>query len=589
MTEDTARSTTGRRRGFAARWAGLVTKHPVVTTVAVVASLGALSVPAASLALALPNAGMLPQDSQARQAYDLVSEHFGPGFNGPLIMTGTIVTSNDPLTLMHDIADDIAKLPGVESVALATPNATADTGIVQVIPTTAPDDATTADLVRELRDQHDRILAEYGVDMKVTGFTAVAIDISDRLGGALLPFGVFVVGLSLVLLAIVFRSIWVPLKAAAGYLLSVGAAFGIVSLVFVHGVGADLLNVTKVGPIISFMPIVLMGVLFGLAMDYEVFLVSRMREDFVHGRRRAGGRTDRQVAQDAVRSGYTASARVVAAAAVIMFAVFAAFVPEGDMNLKPIALGLASGVAIDAFLVRMTLVPAVMALLGDKAWWMPAWLARRLPHFDIEGEAVEREIALADWPEPHTSAAAVAADLELTTADGATLYRDASLRVEPGGTLVLHSADHRSARALALTIAGRVAPTAGRLKVDGHLLPGRAAWVRAHVGVALLTGAADPAAEIRRALKRRTRLLVIDGLDAAASAGTRDRVTAELQDAASATANLTVIATAADAAAARTLLTEAGRASDVVDVTAAARRATHAAEPAAVDSSEVIA
>jgi RND superfamily putative drug exporter len=336
------------------------------------------------------------------------------------------------------------------------------------------------------------------------------------------------------------------------------------------------------------MPIVLMGVLFGLAMDYEVFLVSRMREDFVHALRRRDGRTPRQVAQDAVRSGYTASARVVAAAAVIMFAVFAAFVPEGDMNLKPIALGLAAGVVIDAFLVRMTLVPAVMALFGDKAWWMPRALGRRLPHFDIEGEAVEREIALAEWPEPHTTAAVVAEDLELTTADGAALYRDATLRVEPGGTLVLHSADHRSARALALTIAGRVAPTGGRIKVDGHLLPGRAVWVRGRAGVALLAGAADPAAEIRRALKRRTRLLVIDGLDAAASAGTRDQVTAQLRDAASITPDLTIVATAASPAAVRALLSEAGRAADVIDVAAAPRRAT-AVPTADADSPEVIA
>ncbi len=583
-----ARSTTGEahapRKGFAARWVGLVTRHPIVTTIAVVLTLGTLSIPAASLALALPNAGMLPKDSQARQAYDLVSEHFGPGFNGPLIMTGTIVTSNDPLTLMKRIGDDVAKLPGVKTVALATPNETADTGIVQIIPGTAPDDPATAGLVRELRAQHDHILHTYGVDMKVTGFTAVAIDISDRLGAALLPFGIFVVGLSLVLLAIVFRSIWVPLKAAAGYLLSVGAAFGIVSAVFIHGVGADLLHVTKVGPIISFMPIVLMGVLFGLAMDYEVFLVSRMREDYVHGRRRADGRADRTVAQDAVRSGYASSARVVAAAAVIMFAVFAAFVPEGDMNLKPIALGLASGVAIDAFLVRMTLVPAVMALLGDKAWWMPRRLAQHLPHFDIEGEAVEREISLADWPEPRTTAAVVADGLELVGADGApALYRGVSLRVEPAGTLVLHGADHRSARALALTIAGRVAPTGGRLKVNGHLLPGRAVWVRAHVGVALLTGAADPAAEIRRALRRRTRLLVVDGLDAAASAGTRDQVTAQLRDAASVTADLTVIATAADSATVRTLLAEAGRHADVIDV------GTAPVVAAAEESPEVIA
>lgn len=160
-------------------------------------------------------------------------------------------------------------------------NETADTGIVQVIPTTAPDDPATAELVRELRAQHDRWLDEYGIDIKVTGFTAVAIDISDRLAGALIPFGLFVIGLSLVLLTIVFRSIWVPIKATLGYLLSVGAAFGAVGAVFGWGWFADLLNVSTVGPIISFLPIVLMGVLFGLAMDYEVFLVARMREDYV--------------------------------------------------------------------------------------------------------------------------------------------------------------------------------------------------------------------------------------------------------------------------------------------------------------------
>ncbi|MRH27853.1 MMPL family transporter [Microbacterium sp. SYP-A9085] len=561
------------RRGLAGRWVGLVTTHPIVTTVAVVLGLGMLAIPATSLALALPNAGMLPKDSDARQSYDLVSEHFGPGFNGPLIMTGTIVTSNDPLTLMKDIGADIEKLPGVQSVALATPNGAADTGIVQVIPTTAPDDPATADLVRELRAQHDRILDEYGVDLKVTGFTAVAIDISDRLGGALLPFGVFVVGLSLVLLTIVFRSIWVPLKATAGYLLSVAAAFGVVSLVFVHGVGADLLNVTKVGPIISFMPIVLMGVLFGLAMDYEVFLVSRMREDYVHGRRRRAGSRDRQLAVDAVRTGYIASARVVTAAAVIMFAVFAAFVPEGDSSLKPIALGLAAGIAIDAFVVRMTLVPAVMALLGAKAWWMPRWLDRVLPHFDIEGEAVEREISLADWPEPRTTAAAVADGLSLADHDGITLYQDVVFRVEPGGSLLLAGADPRATRALALTVAGRVAPTSGRLKVGGHLLPERALWVRAHAGVALLGGSADAAADVRSALRRRTRLLVVDGLDAATTPGARDQLTAALRDAASVTPDLVVVATAADPARARRILAEAGRAGvDVIDL-AAPRRA----------------
>ncbi|MDZ8276806.1 MMPL family transporter [Microbacterium aquimaris] len=530
-------------RGFAERWVRLVTRHPVITTVAVVATLGTMAIPAASLTLALPNAGTQPTSSEARQTYDLTAEYFGPGENGPLILTGTIVTSTDPVGLMDDLADEIAEVPGVKEIAVATPNETADTGLIQVVPTTAPDAPETADLVRELRSHHDEWLDEYGVDLKVTGFTAVGIDISDRLGAALIPFGIFVVGLSLILLTIVFRSLWVPLKAAAGYLLSVAAAFGVVAAVFEWGWFADALHVTRVGPVISFMPIILMGVLFGLAMDYQVFLVSRMREDYVHARRARRGRAARLTAVGAVRTGFVSSARVVTAAAVIMFAVFAAFVPEGDSSIKPIALGLAVGIAVDAFLVRMTLVPAVMALLGDKAWWIPRWLDRILPHFDIEGEAVERERALASWPEPDTTAVAVAEDLEVRT-DTGVLFGGATFRAEPGDTLLV-TGDAAAARAFALTIAGRLAPSGGRLRVAGHLLPGRAAWVRAHVGLALL-GDADQPLEALRSAVRGTQLVVVDGLDLLDRAG-RDQAAALLRDAARGAAPsgpLTVVATA---------------------------------------------
>jgi RND superfamily putative drug exporter len=555
------------RRGFATRWVDLVTRHPVITTAAVVVVLGIATVPAASLALALPNAGQLQKDDPARIAYDLTSEHFGPGANGPLIMTGTIVTSNDPVGLMTDVGDDIARTPGVKEVALATPNETADTGIVQIVPETAPDDPATAELVRELRAQHDRLLDEYGVDLKVTGFTAVAIDISDRLGAALLPFGLFVVGLSLILLMIVFRSVWVPVKAALGYLLSVGASFGIVAAVFEWGWFADALHVARTGPVISFMPIVLMGVLFGLAMDYEVFLVSRMREDYVHARRRGGDRSARQIAVDGVRSGFTASARVVTAAAVIMFAVFAAFVPEGDSNLKPIALGLASGIAIDAFLVRMTLVPAVMALLGDRAWWMPRWLDRLLPHFDIEGEAVERELALENWPdEPAAITADRVAVRAWTRRDGEVpLVAGASFRV-PAGHCLIVTGPRESRRALALAIAGRADPAEGRLRVGGRLLPERAGWVRAHVGLALLGDSPAPLAELQRALDGRTTIAVIDGLDLLEGEARRHAADA-LRDAAllarergdDASTPLTIVVSAADPDRACAVLTDALR------------------------------
>nr|WP_242061431.1 MMPL family transporter [Microbacterium ureisolvens] len=562
------------------RWVMLVTRHPWITTIAVVLTLGVMAIPAASLALALPNAGQQPESSQARQAYDLTAEHFGPGANGPLIMTGTIVTSTDPLGLMADLADEIEQVPGVKEVALATPNETADTGLIQIVPETAPDDPATAELVRDLRALAPELEDEYGVDLLVTGFTAVGIDISDRLGAALLPFGVFVVGLSLVLLMIVFRSVWVPIKAALGYLLSVLAAFGVVAAVFEWGWGADLLHVDKTGPVISFMPIILMGVLFGLAMDYEVFLVSRMREDYVHARRAAAGhatRSRRDIAVGAVRSGFTASARVVTAAAIIMFAVFAAFVPEGDSSIKPIALGLAVGIAVDAFLVRMTLVPAVMAILGDKAWWMPRWLERILPHFDIEGEAVERELSLAEWPEPNTTAAVVGQGVGVRADAGGSmgdvvLFEDATFRVEPGGTLIA-TGDPRAARAFALTAAARIAPTEGRLRVAGHLLPERAAWVRAHVGLALLGDGDDPVAALRRALAGKATLVIIEGVDAL-DAAERDQAAALLRDAASAlrtgddSARLTLVVTSRTESAALALLADAHR----PDVTSIALR-----------------
>lgn len=515
-----ARKTT---KGPAERWVTAVTRHPIVTTVVVVAGLAVVAIPAGSLHLALPNAGQQPTSSQARQAYDLTAEHFGPGSNGPLIMTGTIVTSTDPLGLMDDLRAEIERIPGVEEVALATPNETADTGLIQIVPTTAPDDPATADLVRELRAQHDRLLDEYGVDLKVTGFTAVGIDISDRLGGALLPFGLFVVGLSLVLLMIVFRSIWVPVTAAAGYLLSIVASFGIVAAVFEWGWFADALHVARTGPVISFMPIILMGVLFGLAMDYEVFLVSRMREDFVHG----------GDARAAVRTGFTGAAKVVTAAALIMFSVFVAFVPEGDSNIKPIALGLAVGVFVDAFIVRMALVPAVMQLLGERAWWLPRWLDRILPSFDVEGEGLARERALADWPTPGSTAAVVADGLGVRDEHGTVLFADVALSAEPGEiVLVTGHDDRRPGTALLLTITGRLRPSDGRIKVLGRSLPERGAAVRARTAFVGLADEAHPVRALRRELDAAPDLIAVDGIDRVESRAVRAELAAVLQDAA---------------------------------------------------------
>ncbi|WP_129339640.1 MMPL family transporter [Cellulomonas endophytica] len=560
---------------FFAGWVRLATRVPALTIVLVVGALAALSLPALNLRLALPDAGGQPEGSPARTTYDLVAEHFGPGYNGPLIVTGTIVGSTDPLGLMADLAAEIEGLPGVASVPLATPNASADTGIVQVVPEGGPDSEETKALVAELRGLHDHFQDTYGVDLSVTGQTAVGIDISDRLGRALLPFGVLVVGLSFVLLTMVFRSLWVPLKATLGYLLSVGASFGVVTLVFEEGWGADLLHVANLGPVISFMPIVLMGVLFGLAMDYEVFLVSRMREDYVHG----------GDARAAVRSGFLGSAKVVTAAAVIMFAVFAAFVPEGDANIKPIALGLAVGVFVDAFVVRMTLVPAVLHLLGDRAWHMPRRLDRVLPSFDVEGEGLARELALADWPGPGTDLAVAAEGLRLDAPSGEPVFGDVTLRVPRGGTLVVDG-PHRSGRtALLLTLAGRAHADAGLLKVDGLVAPERAAAIRSRVAVARLARAADPVAELREAFAARSPLVVVDDLDAVADPVLRDAVRDEIAAARAAAAaagrSLTLVVSCVQPAALVGLLPpEDGTSAVVVDVPARAAGAPGHGVPA---------
>ncbi|WP_430592470.1 MMPL family transporter [Humidisolicoccus flavus] len=485
---------------FFAGWVRIPTRWPI-PTIAVVLLIGvALAIPAASLRLALPDAGQLPADDPARVTYDLVEEHFGAGANGPLIVTGSIVSSNDPLGLMDDLGAEIATFDGVDSVALSTPNETADTGIVQVVPTGGPHSEETAALVKEIRDNHDYFEDKYGISISVTGFTAVGIDISDRLGNALLPFGLLVVGLSLVLLMMVFRSIWVPIKATVGYLLSVVASFGVVALVFEHGVFADALHIPSQGPVISFMPIILMGVLFGLAMDYEVFLVSRMREEYVHTKDARG----------AIRSGFRGSAKVVTAAAVIMLAVFAAFVPEGDTNIKPIALGLATGIFVDAFIVRMLFVPAVLQLLGDKAWWMPKWLDRALPHFDVEGESIHKELALRNWPEDGPYAIATQ---DLGLADEQQLvFRGLTLRVRDGEVLSLRGEPLATSIALS-TLAGRVPASEGIAKIAEYALSARASSVRNKVALITLRESENALALLRTRLAEQPRIAMIDGLD----------------------------------------------------------------------------
>ncbi|MDN5763373.1 MAG: MMPL family transporter [Microlunatus sp.] len=467
----------GAKTTLPRRWVRLVTKWPILTILVVVIGLGAMAYPAKDLRIALPDNGGADAGTPARVTYDLINDHFGVGYNGPLIVSATIVGSDDPLTVMDGIADDLRALPGVASVPLSTPNENAEVGIVQVIPTTAPDAQETKDLVMRIRSMHDEFQAEYGVPVYVTGFTAVAIDVSDRLGKALLPFGILVVGLSLLLLTMVFRSIAVPIKATLGYLLSVLAAFGATAMVFEYGWFSTVFNVPDTGPVISFLPILLMGILFGLAMDYEVFLVSRIREEYVHAVARAGSRTEVDPGRT-IEDGFNASARVVVAAGVIMFAVFAAFVPEGEGPIKTIAFGLAVGVFVDAFLVRMTLVPAVMTLLGHRAWWLPRWIDQRLPTFDVEGAGLAHQLALQDWPS--------ADDDHLLYADGLRVPGnddDLGMALRPGDVAVVDGQVDSGKSALLLSLSGRMKLSGGQVKVAGLVLPEQSAAVRSRTAV----------------------------------------------------------------------------------------------------------
>ncbi|MFD0886583.1 MMPL family transporter, partial [Streptosporangium algeriense] len=256
-------------------------------------------------------------------------------------------------------------------------NAQGTTALLTVIPKTGPADAATERTVHAIRERMNDI---QGARVALSGVTAIGIDISAKLADAMPVYLLLVVGLSILLLLLVFRSILVPLKAALGFLLTIGATFGITVAIFQQGHLADLLGVGRPGPLVSFLPILLIGILFGLAMDYEVFLVSRMREDFVHG----------DTAQQATVNGLSHNARVVTAAALIMTSVFGGFVFMDDPIIKSMGFALAVGVLIDAFVVRMTLVPAVMSLLGRAAWWLPRPLARTLPNLDIEGESLNQ-------------------------------------------------------------------------------------------------------------------------------------------------------------------------------------------------------
>lgn len=359
------------------RWGLLVARHPVRVLAVTLGVLGVLAVPAVSLKTALPDEGSLSPDATNRKAYDLMAQAFGPGSNGPLAVV-VLGTPTNGAAAAVTVSRELAGLDGAVAVLPPVPNAAKDTFLVTVLPAGGPASEATKDLVHRIRDRASALEQRTGAEVAVTGQTAIQIDVTDKLSSALPVYLTLVVGLALLLLTLVFRSLVVPVKAALGFLLTMASTFGAVVAIFQWGWFADALGITSTGPIISTLPIFMIGVIFGLAMDYQVFLVSRMREEHVHG----------AAATPAVVDGFRHGARVVTAAALIMISVFAAFMLSPDASTKSLGFAFSFGIAVDAFLIRMTVVPAVMVLLGERAWWLPGWLDRLLPRVDIEGEGL---------------------------------------------------------------------------------------------------------------------------------------------------------------------------------------------------------
>ena len=359
------------------RWSRFIQRRPWTAALSASAVLLILASPLASIRLGFGDNGNAPESTTVRRAYDMLAAGFGPGFNGPLFITVQGDTAQSPEALLG-IDDTLNNTDGLAYAQGMPASQDGSLSLVMAYPTTSPQDIKTEQLIRDLRST---VIPQTGVDAKVGGFTAAGVDFAESIGSRMPYLFIGVLSLSFLLLMAVFRSLLVPLKAVIMNLLSIGAAYGVVVAIFQWGWGMNLIGVDKAGPIESWAPMMLFAIVFGLSMDYEVFLLSRIKEEYD----RTGDNAS------AVADGLTATARVITAAALIMVCVFAAFVLGHDRQLKLFGLGLALAVFLDATLVRMVLVPATMELLGDRNWWLPAWINRVLPKIDVEGHHVVHE------------------------------------------------------------------------------------------------------------------------------------------------------------------------------------------------------
>lgn len=374
---------TREHRGFAHRFVRGVVRGRWAVIIGIIALLGLAAVPMSSMTLGMPNGATANLDTQERQAYDAISEGFGEGYNAPLVTMVQIddgeITSQD----LDEIVANLEKTSGVDTVKPAGISPDGTLAVVTVIPDDSPDAESTSNLVHTLRADGAELTGIAGASIGVTGFTAVNIDISEKLASVLPLYITIIVVLSLLVLLMVFRSILIPIKATVGFLLTISATFGVMTMIFQWGWFKEILGFDTTGPILSFLPIMVTGILYGLAMDYEMFLVSSMREAHVHGHK----------GNDAIIHGFDQAGRVVLAAAVIMVSVFAGFMFSGDPTVKQLGTALAVGILIDAFLVRMMLVPALMSLFGRSIWWLPKWMDRVLPRLDVEGDRLAIHLA----------------------------------------------------------------------------------------------------------------------------------------------------------------------------------------------------
>ncbi|SHW62995.1 MMPL domain-containing protein [Mycobacteroides abscessus subsp. abscessus] len=377
---------------IAATWVRLLIRHRLVAVSVAVLAAGLLAVPALSMTSGLPSGASYNTATAQRDSYDLVAEHLGEGYNGALIVVAQPASHDAALTdaALVDLVANLQRISGVESVDLVGLDDTRTTAVLSVIPASGPNDPATTVLVKEIRSHSGQLARAAQASVGVTGFTALAIDVSDRLTHILPTYLGVVLALTLIILLVVFRSVIVPLKATLGFLLSIAATFGATTAVFQWGWLQQLLGIDAAAPVLSLLPIIVTGVLYGLAMDYEVFLVSSIKEAHVHGHH----------GDDAIEHGFTQASRVVCAAAIIMISVFAGFAFNPDPMIKQVGFALAFGILIDAFVVRMTLVPAVMSLFGDRAWWLPRQLDRHLPNLDIEGDTLAATLHATDHDRP---------------------------------------------------------------------------------------------------------------------------------------------------------------------------------------------